>query len=371
MTSFDLLYKPDADAAVGRMAAWWEKEIIDRPAVLLTAPKPNPRPLPQKQHATLAERWMDVEYVVECGAIGVENTYWAGDGLPMFWPNLGPELLSACMGSPLTFAETTSWTTPTLHNWDDLATRRIDEQSIYLATLLDMLRLTLEKAQGKFVVGLTDIHPGGDLAASFRDPQQLCVDLMDEPEQVHRLNQQIYPAFFEFYEMQRRVLLAAGQTLTTAWIPLFVTNGRYYIPSCDFSIMISPAMFREFFLPELLAEIAWLDRSIYHLDGPGALRHLDTLLDIPKLDAIQFVYGDGAKPASRWMHVFQRIQNAGKNLHATIEPQEVDFFIENLRPEGAMLQIEARSVEEADAILAKIARWKTRKTRKTTKGAKR
>ena len=106
------------------------------------------------------------------------------------------------------------------------------------------------------------------------------------------------------------------------------------------------------------AEIAWLDRTVYHLDGPGALRHLDTLLDIGQLDAIQFVYGDGAKPASRWMHVFKRIQAGGKNLHITIEPREVDTFMENLRPEGVMLQMEASSVEEADAVLKKIAGWK-------------
>jgi hypothetical protein len=358
MLDLNLEYKSDAAQSIARIEAWWQREIVDRPPILLTAPKPNPLPLPHKQHTNLAERWMDVEYVAECAAITVANTYWAGDGLPMAWPNLGPELLSACMGAPLTFAETTSWTKPILHDWADIPKLRIDLDNIYLRTLLDMLRLMLEMGRGKFVVGLTDIHPGGDLAASFRDPQQLCVDLMDAPECVHELNRQIYPAFFDFYELQRRVLLDAGQTLTTAWLPLFVANGRYYIPSCDFSIMISSEMYREFFLPELLAEIAWLDRSIYHLDGPGALRHLDTLLDIPKLDAIQFVYGDGARPASRWMHIFQRIQNAGKNLHATIEPHEVEFFMEHLSPEGVMLQTEARSVEEADAILAKIARWR-------------
>jgi hypothetical protein len=357
MSELELLYKPDAAQACARMEAWWEKEIIDRPAILLTAPRANLQLLPQKSHSSLANRWMDVEYTVERAAVAIANTYWAGDGLPMFWPNLGPEVLSACMGAPLTFGETTSWTTPTLHNWDDTPRLCIDPESVYLRTLEAMLRLGLEMGRGKFVVGLTDIHPGGDLAASFRDPQQLCVDLLDEPERVHRLNRQLYPAFFQFYELQRRLLLEAGQTLTTAWLPLYVTSGRYYIPSNDFSIMISTEMFREFFLPELLAEIAWLDRSIYHLDGPGALRHLETLLDIPKLDAIQFVYGDGAKPAARWIHIYQRIQNAGKNLHITIEPHEVDFFMEHLRPQGVMLQTEARSVEEADAILGKIVRW--------------
>ncbi len=358
MKELNLLYKPDASQASARMEAYWEKAILDRPAVLLTAPKPNPQPLPQKQHATLADRWTDVEYIVELGAATVANTYWAGDGLPMVWPNLGPEILTACFGAPLTFGESTSWSTPILHDWADIPKLKLDPDSSPYQTILAMQRLSLEMGKDKWITGLTDIHPGADLAASFRDPQQFCIDLMDAPEQAHALMRQIFWSFFDFYKAQHDLMLAAGQTVTSAWLPLYCSDGRYYIPSCDFSIMISSDMYREFFLPELLAEIAWLDRTVYHLDGPGALRHLDTLLDIGRLDAIQFVYGDGAKPASRWMPVFQRIQQGGKCLHITMEPWELDAFMQNLRPEGVMLQMEASSVEEADAILKQIAAWK-------------
>jgi hypothetical protein len=316
--------------------------------------------MPGARHPGEAARWLDVEYVVACGDIHAANTYWAGDALPMFWPNLGPEVLTGCMGAPLEFGATTSWSVPILHRWADIPNLRIDPENEYLQTLLAMLRLGLEVGKGKFVVGLTDIHPGADLAASFRDPQQLCLDIVDAPEQVRALNAHLYPVFFDFYEMQRAVLLEAGQTLTSAWLPLFVEDGRYYIPSCDFSIMISTPMFEEFFLPELLAEIEWLDRSIYHLDGPGALRHLDTLLGIEKLDAIQYVYGDGSGPATRWLPVYRRIQDAGKKLHITLTPGEIDAFMQELRPEGVMLSTTAASVEEADAILAQIGKWTRR-----------
>lgn len=355
-----LEHKPDADKVVERMAAWWEGEIIDRATILLTAPGPNPQPLPARTHATLRERWMDIDYQVECAAIHAANTYWAGESLPIYMPNLGPEILTACYGAPLNFTEDSSWSEPILRDWADIPNLRIDPQNEYLRCILEMTRRALEVGRGRFLVGLTDIHPGGDLAASFRDPQQLCVDLVESPEQVHALLRHIYPAFFEFFKLNHQIIREAGQTICTSWTPLFVDGGRYYIPSNDFSIMISTEMFEEFFLPELLAEIAWLDRSIYHLDGPGALRHLDLLLDIPKLDAIQFVYGDGARPASRWMRVFQKIQNAGKNAHIVIEPDELDDFMDNLNPEGVMLQTRAASVEDADAIIARISRW-TRK----------
>ena len=363
-TPIELEYKPDAAEACRRMEAWWEGEILDRATIQVTAPQPNPRPLPPKQHATQRERWMDIDYIVECAAISIANTYWAGEALPSFMPNLGPEILTACYGAELEFTEATSWSAPILHDWADVPRLGIDPNNRYLSAILAMTRRALEVGRGKFVVGITDIHAGGDLAASFRDPQQLCIDLVTEPERVRELLNQIRHAFFEFYELNHRVIQEAGQALCTSWLPLWVNQGRYYIPSNDFSITISTDMFKAFFLPELIAEIEWLDRSIYHLDGPGALRHLDTLLEIGKLDAIQYVYGDGAKPASRWLDVYKRIQEAGKNIHVAVEPWEVDAFIEHLRPEGVMLHTAAGSVEEADALVAKVSKW-------THKGARR
>jgi len=357
--SLDLTYKPDAADACARMEAWWHGAILDRPAIQVTAPKPNPKPLPEKRHATLRERWMDIDYAIECADARAANTYWGGETLPTFWPNLGPEVLAAALGADLTFGEDTSWSVPLLHDWDDIPKLRIDPDNEYTRTILEMIRRGLEAGRGKYVVGLTDIHPGADLAASLRDPQQLCLDLVTEPERVHALMRQIWPCFFEFYELQHRILREAGQTLTTSWLPLFA-EGRYYIPSCDFSCMISNRQFREFFLPEIVEEIEWLDRSIYHLDGPNALHHLDTLLEIEKLDAIQFVYGAGNEPASRWMEVYRRIQDAGRRLHISIEPREVDAFMEGLRPEGVLLHTWARSVEEADALIAKVSTWTRR-----------
>jgi hypothetical protein len=152
-------------------------------------------------------------------------------------------------------------------------------------------------------------------------------------------------------------MLEAGQTITTSWLPL-ATEGRYYIPSNDFSCMVSPEMMRRFFLDEIIEECNWLDRSIYHLDGPNALPHLDLLLEIESLDAVQFVYGAGNEPASRWMPVYKRVQKAGKNLHISIDAAELETFMDALRPQGVMLSMWVGSVEEADAILRRVERWR-------------
>ena len=60
------------------------------------------------------------------------------------------------------------------------------------------------------------------------------------------------------------------------------------------------------------------------------------------------------------MDVFRRVQAAGKCLHISIEPWEIDLFMEALRPEGVMLCTGAGSVEEANAMVARIATWRSR-----------
>lgn len=359
MQAIALEYKLDAEQACARMAAWWEGEILDRPAIQVHAPRRKKVPEPQKRHSNLRARWMDVEFVVERAHARIANTYYAGEMLPAFWPNLGPDFMAACLGGELTFAEHTSWSHPILKDLGSLPQWSILEENTYFSTIKNMTRYALEKYASKFIVGHTDLHPGGDLVAALRGPQQLCLDLLEEPERVLVLMDQLRPFFYETYEAQYRIMLEYGQTLTTSWLPLFA-EGRYYIPSNDFSCMVSQDMFKRFFLTEIEEEVRWLDRSIYHLDGPQAVRHLDALLSIEKLDAIQFVYGAGAGPATKWLQVYKRIQDAGKNMHVSLEPHEIGAFMEALRPEGVMLCTWAETEEHADALIAQVAKW-TRK----------
>ncbi|MCK6474418.1 MAG: hypothetical protein L6R28_22095 [Planctomycetes bacterium] len=358
-TLVGLDYKPDAEQACARMAAWWEGEILDRPAVQVRAPRRKKIPVPQKQHPNQRARWMDAEFSVDRANAHIANTYYAGELLPTFWPNLGPDYLAACLGVELTFAEDTSWSHPILKKWELQPAWSIHPGNPYMNAVCAMTRYALETYSGKFIVGHTDLHPGGDLASALRGPQQLCVDVLEEPERVLELMEQLRPFFYEAYDAQHRIMLEQGQTLTTAWLPLFA-EGRYYIPSNDFSCMVSPEMFKRFFLTEIEEEVRWLDRSIYHLDGPQAVRHLDALLAIEKLDAVQYVYGAGARPATKWLHVYKRIQDAGKNLHVAVEPHEIKTFMENLRPDGVMLSTWAESEEHADAIVAQVAQWPRR-----------
>jgi len=105
--------------------------------------------------------------------------------------------------------------------------------------------------------------------------------------------------------------------------------------------MISPDMFREFVAPSLVRERRALDHALYHWDGPGQLPHLDALLDIPELDGIQWVPGDGNPPcdAPRWFPLYKRILDADKLLVLQIigDPGNVPAMIDALPNKGRLL----------------------------------
>ena len=156
-----------------------------------------------------------------------------------------------------------------------------------------------------------------------------------------------------FYEKLRAVGMP-----TTSWTPLPV-DGTFYIPSNDFSCMISTAMFEQFFLQGIVEECNYYDRSIYHLDGPDALRHLDLLLEIPSLDAVQWVFGAGNEGYARWIPVYQKIQAKRKSIQLLCDVSELPLVFETLRPEGVWFsQITGVEDEEtAREVLRRIERW--------------
>ncbi|HPO13470.1 MAG TPA: trimethylamine corrinoid protein 2 [Candidatus Hydrogenedentes bacterium] len=349
---------PDWERRLARQDAFWDRAILDRPVVITQWPKKCPvHPGPTaKSYATHRERWMDTERVVEEAMAAVMNTEYGGDALPIAWPNLGPEVFSAFFGQEMEYTETTSWSRPVIENWANTDHIRFSEDNFYWRKLREMTDALLDAGKGLYYVGMTDMHPGGDALAAFRDPMALNTDLLLYPNEIKAMLAKVTEAFFQIYDFYFEKLSAANQAVTT-W-PGIVSSRKWHVPSNDFSCMISKEMFDEFFLPGIAEECRRLDACIYHLDGPGALRHLDSLLAIPELNAIQWVYGAGHGRASDWIHVYKRCQAAGKGVQIFAELDELDTLMENLRPEGVWLSVNVQHHDEADWAIARACRWR-------------
>jgi len=348
----------DWEKRLDRQDAFWERAIIDRPVVNMTAPKTNPEypPPPAKEYASQRERWFDAEYIAECAVHSVRNTEYLGDALPNLNPNLGPDVFAAFFGAAMEFGERTSWSIPILHDWADAGEIRFSEDNAYWKALLKMTDTFLEIGRGHYYTGLTDFHPGGDAVAAFRDPLELNIDMIENVDAVKDLLARVTDVFLHVYDTCVERLLAAGQAVT-CWAGI-VSRRRWHVPSNDFSCMVSNAMFRDVFLDSIERECRHLEASIYHLDGPNSLQHLDSLLEIPELDAIQWVWGAGKGPVTRWLDVYKRCQAAGKGIQLKTGVEDLDTIMSELKPEGVWLRIHGvENREHGEALLKRVSAW--------------
>jgi len=355
--NLELAGMPDFEMAMKRVYAWYEGQIIDRPPVRFVAHNAFVEQANQAYPSDkLRDRWFDAEFQVDTFLESIEGQTFHGETFPIFWPNLGPEVYAAFYGAELEYGEVTAWSKPFVLEWTDMARLKLDMGNGYFKKVEELTRCALEKCPGKFMVGYTDLHPGVDCAAAWRDPQRLCVDLYDHPAQVKQLIELAIADFELVYNHFDALLKAAGQ-LSAGWlgIPSF---GKMHIPSCDFSAMISEDFFNEFCLPVLQREVKMMTHNVFHVDGKGVARHLEAILSVPEVHAIQWVQGVGDDYSIlQWVPLIKKIQ-AKKPVIVDLRKQELELFIEQMEPAGLFLWIATESEAEQLAIIKRLEKWR-------------
>jgi hypothetical protein len=356
----DLKLKPDFSKTVERFRAWWAGGALDRPLVTVEVKPSRPLRTRPSQHATLRDRWMDVDWNVENAIARLEAHDYPGDSLPFYMPNLGPEITATLFGCELEFGESTAWSKPVIHDpsgWERIAAAKPDFGNPYWTVLEKMTRRAMDRSEGRYMVGLTDLHGNYDILAALRDPQALCTDMLDCPDLVRKAGRRVAEAFVEALQRNWALVSGAGYGCTT-WLP-FHHEGLAYASSSDFWGLVSYAMARQMVLPDILVELAPLERSIFHLDGPSALQHLDLLLDLRQVQAIQWVYGAGNGPAARWIGVYRRVLAAGKAVQVIAEdPADALEILRAVGPDGVWLWVAKPfdTLDEAHRFIAETAK---------------
>ncbi len=328
-------------AARARYEAWWQGGRLDRPPVTLYVERPGAWRGPRSHHATLHERWMDPEFQVESAVAGLEASPALGDSVPCWMPNVGPDLTSTLFGAELVFGESTSWCQHTLPDTADLE-RFIatppDFANPYWRTIETMIALAADRFARRFYVALPDLHGSFDMLAGLRGPENLCLDIVDAPDLVRRASLHAARAYVEAYRRLYAQLTALGQPSTT-WCS-YLHEGTAYIPSCDFWCLVSREIGEELIIPSIEMEMAPLERSIFHLDGPQALQHVDTMLRLPGLNAVQWVAGAGHGPAAAWLDLYRQCRGAGKAVQVLADDADDALAVlRALGPEGVWLTV--------------------------------
>lgn len=332
-----------------RWLEFWNKENHDRPLISVEVPL-STRDTPPRA-ASLEEHWKDPDYIVAASRWHFEHTWYGGEAMPILNPNLGPDFVGAVAGCDLIYSPYTSWAHPVVEDWESFPPIAFDPNNIWWKKMCAITRAAIEDARGDYLVGITDLHPGSDGLVSLRGPQELCYDLIDCPEQILPRTQELFEVYREIYNGLSEII-APCQQGSINWMGIWHPEKRWYVVGSDFSCMVSPADYEKYIVPGIEMEMDFLEASMYHLDGPGALRHLDRILQFEKLGGVQWVYGAGQPSARHWIDVLQKIQAAGKCIQVTCTPEDVVPICQALKPEGVHLILtDCPDVDTAKALL--------------------
>lgn len=318
--------------------AWWTGE-LDRPLVYLAATDPIPREKPYGYQSNYPLS-MSVEEVIDHYEPFLAATHYYGDAFPWWWINFGPGIAAGFMGADVNSVTTPSetvWFTPSQKVDIEALNLEYDAENIWWKRVRELTSAIVERYEGRLAVSHTDLGGNLDILASFCETERLLFELIDHPQEVERLVGRITELWLRYYDELDAIIRPTCRG-TSCWTPIWST-GKTYMLQCDFSYMISSAMFERFVLPDLTACCEHLDHGFYHLDGKGQIPHLDLLLSIPRLRGIQWIPGDGQPPPDQWLSLLKRIRDGGKLCQVFVSPEGARTIVKNLGGQGFLLVI--------------------------------
>lgn len=317
-----------------RFEAWWHQDVLDRPVFMAEANTRPDRPITRRLElmdrpdAWFREKMLDMQQV-----------HRVGDMLPRIRVDFGPVLLGSLMGGRREVRSDTSWTHAFIDDdWSNAPDWTIPDDHPDWGLLHELTQRVAQDAAGRYLVCTPDLGGAADVLLNLRGSAQLCLDAVTRPDTIRDAVEAIYASWERAFASLYATSVEHDAGLIH-WLGLW-SNAPYAVPACDFNALIGPGHFRELFLPEIAREAVAAGRAVFHLDGPDAARHIDTLLEVPEIQAIQFTPGAGSPSALAWLEMLQRIQEKGRSLLIFTPAEEVVSLAQSLKPEGLAIFIE-------------------------------
>lgn len=271
---------------------------------------------------------------------------------PVANTHLGPGSLSAILGAELEGTEETIW----IRHREDFGDEfTLDPNNKWWKLHLDLLKACKEKSEGRYYVGCPDLVEGLDTLAGMKGTEAVLMDMMMRPEVLEAQLQKINDYYFQVFDQIYDMIQVNGEMAFcyfSLWAP-----GKVSKLQVDMSVMFSEEDYRRFAQPFIREQCQKIDYTLYHLDGIDALHHVDAILEIEELNAIQWTPGVGEPQGGdpRWYGLYKKILSKGKSIMPCwVEPDELKPLLDNIGADGLNILMHfknERDIEKAIKIV--------------------
>lgn len=300
-----------------RFTGWWNHDVLERPLIYVVSKQESTlgRPESSKRAESPAAFHLDVERkVCEYRRFCKTHTF-HGEAFPYLDLNIGAGSLALYQGAEPKFAYDTVWFQKCTDDWRNHPPMRFDLENAWWKSHFAMVERGIALANGDFPVSVPDLCENIDILSAMQSPQELCYSLIDEPEAVKEHIEQLEEVYFQYFEPMYQLVKDEEGGCCIAFFNVWAP-GRSMKVQCDMSALLSLNIFREIVLPSLKKQMERLDYVLYHLDGKDAIRHLDALMGVKAIRALQWETGTGQPDCGneRWYPIYEKVLHAGKSL---------------------------------------------------------
>lgn len=279
----------------------------------------------------MEDKYQDPQRIVDRYRFFCDTHAFLGESFPNLNVDFGPGSLAAYLGSEIGFKEDTVWFNKCLDGWDGVPKLAFDPENKWFKKHINLVKSCRQLAGNDFYVDMPDLMENIDVLASLRGAQETLFDLLDEPEKIGERIQEVTDVYYQYYDRFYDAIKddegGNAYTVFQIWGP-----GRTVKLQCDFSAMMSPDDFRTYIQPSLKKQSENVDHVLYHLDGPQAIKHMDALMEIDGIDALQWTSGDAGPDGTLpdWDVIYDKAIAAGKSIWVKVYSGEFEDWIRNV-----------------------------------------
>jgi len=342
------------DKSMMRWIHWWNGSALDRPVMQIYAYRERACTdvgvFLRKAEDPIV-RWADIENIFALRMGHLDNTLLLAEAVQVFNP--GWSVGNACFfGCEPNFRPDSVWVAPLEPGEDEFPAVVFDENCKWLKFMLDFTRYCVGHYNGKFY--LTP-HFGNSAADTlFLMRPDLLADVIEDPEWVKKSLDYVAKAIYRVCDMAAEIIgCSCGYA---SWFGC-AADKQVVIADADISCMLSTEIFERVFIDQIVEQIRRAPYSQYHLDGPMAIKHLDTLLRIPELNAVQWVPGAGKNAVLQWAPLIKKIQKSRKAVLVYATPDEIPPLLDEVRnPEGLCISVWCANEKQAHELFEYVDR---------------
>ncbi|MDD3218795.1 MAG: trimethylamine corrinoid protein 2 [Lachnospiraceae bacterium] len=359
-------YKEDWQGTKQRFDDYWNRDNSGRPLMRVVGVKPefDPYHLPDHLHSKdMEDKYLNPDRIVNSFRNYCETHKFLGESFPNLNADFGPGSIAGYLGSEIVFKPDTVWFNSCVDDWATFPKLEFNPENKWFKKHIWLFEECKKRIGDDFPIAIPDLMENLDVLASLRGTQVLLNDLMDDMveetdvivkrvQEVTDLYQQYYDAFYKYAEYE------GGSAYTVFQI---FGSGKTQKLQCDFSAMLSSNYFKTFVLDSLKQATQPLDHVLYHLDGPDAIRHMDDLMTVEGIDALQWTSGDygpdGTLP--EWDVIYDKARAAGKGLWVKVYSgnfedwiRNTDRIVKKYGSKGLYLYFDDMPLKQAEELMA-------------------